>query len=102
MINLKDRMPLMLGYREAWERKKQGIEDPKSIPMALLVPHEEQCLRTHSQDLSTMKRRGGLHPVEAIAIIEGWNPFSHKHKGREATQGALDKLMHLQALENES
>ncbi len=49
------------------------------IPFAMLVPHEAQALRNHSQSLDMLASRGGLAHSEAIDILEGkkWNTSSH-------------------------
>ena len=52
----------------------------KSIPWAVMGPHEIQALRNHAQGLDRLAARGGVTPEEAVAIIEGrpWHrmPFS--------------------------
>lgn len=43
----------------------------RSIPWALIAPHNEQAERNHSQSLRRLAERGGLSPAEAVAVIEG-------------------------------
>jgi hypothetical protein len=49
------------------------------IPFAMLVPHEAQALKNHSQTLERLAQRGGLAHSEAIDILEGlkWNSSKH-------------------------
>ncbi len=60
------------------------------LPMALMLPHEAQCQETHGQTLARVAQRGGLDPVEALAIIEGWDPF--RETKRETQDSAYSKL----------
>ena len=88
---MEPNMPLMLFTR----RREPKLIGPTSLPMALLRPHEDQVQRTHSQSLDTLKRRGGLDPIEALGIIEGWSPYKSVNKDRETRQSALSKLAEL-------
>ena len=49
------------------------------IPFAMLVPHEAQALKNHSQSLNRLAERGGLAHSEAIDILEGRKWGSSKH-----------------------
>jgi hypothetical protein len=63
--------PIMASYRRAYP------DLPRSIPWRLLAPHEAQAKRNHGgQDLETLARRGGLDPVEMIAVLDDlpWDP----------------------------
>lgn len=63
------------------------------LPMRLMLPHEAQCGWNHGgQTLKTCAERGGFDPVEALAIIEGWNPFTLDGQKRETQGGAYSKL----------
>lgn len=48
--------------------------DVKSIPWAVLSPHEPQALANHGHTLDELAARGGLSPEEAVAIMED-RPF---------------------------
>ena len=39
------------------------------VPWAMLALHEKQAFRNHQQSLGTLARRGGLAPVEMLAVI---------------------------------
>jgi hypothetical protein len=44
----------------------------RSIPWAMIAPHESQAMRNHcSQDLEALARRGGLSCGEAVAVLTG-------------------------------
>ena len=66
----------------------------KSIPWAVLKPHELQALRNHAQGLDRLASKGGVTPCEAVAIIEGrpWHrmPFS---EARDTLMGYVRKAM---------
>lgn len=65
----------------------------KSIPWAVMEPHELQALRNHAQGLDRLAARGGVTPEEAVAIIEGrpWKrmPFS---EARDTLMGYVAKV----------
>jgi hypothetical protein len=44
---------------------------PKSVPWALLAPHEAQAKRNHDQTLERLAQRGGLAAQEMVDIIAG-------------------------------
>ena len=66
----------------------------KSIPWAVLKPHELQALRNHAQGLDRLASKGGVTPCEAVAIIEGrpWHrmPFG---EARDTLMGYVRKAM---------
>lgn len=45
---------------------KSGL---RSIPWAMLAPHEEQAKRNHDQTLQRLAERGGLGAIEAVAVL---------------------------------
>lgn len=73
-------MPIHPNYRN-----KEGI--PQKIPMGLLS--EKQANINHQQDLTTLARRGGLSPREALAIIRQL----YFHQLKDLTEN--DVVMHL-------
>ena len=42
----------------------------KSIPWAMIEPHEKQAKINHYQTLQRLSERGGLSPLEAICVLE--------------------------------
>lgn len=51
---------------------------PTTVPWSLLAGHEEQASRNHDQSLERLAERGGLDPVEMLAVIENrkWKPMT--------------------------
>lgn len=45
--------------------------DIKSVPWALMAPHDAQALVNHGRTIEQLAARGGTTPEEALAIIEG-------------------------------
>ncbi len=41
-----------------------------AIPWSLITPHEKQAKSNHDQSLKRIAERGGLDPLEAVAVIE--------------------------------
>lgn len=41
-----------------------------SIPWSLIEPHGEQAKINHQQSLERLNQRGGLSPMEAVAVLE--------------------------------
>ncbi len=50
---------------------------PKTIPWNILEPYENQALKNHTQSLKILAERGGLDPIEVMAIIEGKSIFDY-------------------------
>lgn len=42
-----------------------------SVPWSMLVPHERQARANHGQSLERLAERGGLSPVEMVAVVLG-------------------------------
>jgi hypothetical protein len=63
----------------------------------MLTPYESQALNNHSQTLECLAERGGLDPVEIIAILDGcsygWIMAEVRKKGElELTKWAIKEL----------
>lgn len=43
---------------------------PSSIPFALIKPHRKQAKKNHGQTLERLNERGGLDPIELVAVLE--------------------------------
>lgn len=59
----------------------------KSIPWAMIAPHEAQAIRNHSQSLERLAQRGGLDVFEAVWVLEGkgWNADPELLSARDIT-----------------
>jgi len=42
---------------------------PRAVPWALVGPHEAQAARNHHQSLRQLAARGGLDPLELLAVV---------------------------------
>jgi hypothetical protein len=51
--------------------RKRHPDLPKSVPMALLSPHEKQAEINHAQTLQRLAERGGLDWIEMDWIMRG-------------------------------
>jgi hypothetical protein len=41
------------------------------IPWSMIAPHEAQAMANHGQSLEKLASRGGLDPIEAVAVLSG-------------------------------
>ncbi|TIN83121.1 hypothetical protein [Mesorhizobium sp.] len=53
-----------------------------SVPLSMMIQHEDQAWTNHSQSLIGLQQRGGLAASEAVAILE--NRKWHKMDDAEA------------------
>jgi hypothetical protein len=57
------------------ERVFPILQPPKgglrSLPWAMLEPHEYQAKANHDQSLQRLAERGGLSAIEAVAVLRG-------------------------------
>ena len=62
----------------------------KSIAWALIVGHDKQAHRNHSQSLAVLASRGGCSPCEVLAIIEdrSWHKMD-KWEAHKQLEGML-------------
>lgn len=74
------RFPILHGYD--LRRRYAGLGIPKSVPLDILRPHEEQAQKNHGQSLKELAGRGGLCPQEMAAVLcnESWR----EARGRSA------------------
>ena len=62
---------------------------PRSVPWAMLAPHEAWAEKNHGQTLARINQRGGLSPLEMVAVLENRRFRDIRHMtGTEA----LDRL----------
>ena len=67
-----------------------------SIPWGVIAPHEERAKSNHGgQSLEKLASRGGLDPVEAIAVLEGrpWLLGMNKKETRDARGRCIEVLI---------
>lgn len=58
--------PIMSEYQE----RRRNPDLRRSIPWAMIAPHEAQAQHNHSQTLQRLAERGGLSPNEAVCVLE--------------------------------
>lgn len=65
---------------------------PDSVPWEFVEPHREQAYKNHHQTLEELARRGGLDPVEMLAVVtgQGWKDWTPPPYGE-----AVSKLLEL-------
>lgn len=73
---------------EGGARRADG--DLKSIPWAMIAPHDATARRNHGgQTLERLAQRGGLCPLEAVAVMEDadyrkrWPQMMHSRDEQE-------------------
>lgn len=49
--------------------RREFPELPDGIPWVVMVPHEQQARKNHSQSLERLAERGGLSAKEMMAVI---------------------------------
>jgi hypothetical protein len=50
--------------------EKQYSKCPSCVPIGLIHDHEVQADDNHGQTVGTLKRRGGLSPIEMYAVLK--------------------------------
>lgn len=88
----KRTLQITQGNEKQFPVHPQFREKIKSIPWGLLSPHERQAEINHNQPLERLAQRGGLSPVEALAII---NDVSYRgvHGSESAIENELRRAI---------
>jgi hypothetical protein len=79
------RFPILLNERE----RREWPDCPTSVPWALVAGCEDRAFKNHGQDLATLARRGGLHPLELQAVLED-RAWGYLGLHSEAMRNAID------------
>jgi len=74
---------------------------PRSIPLDMIAPCEPQAKTNHQQSLSELNRRGGLCPVELVAVLEGKGLRWIFHSQSATVDKCIKRLVKLLAEHNE-
>ena len=64
-MNELRRFPILTTYDE----RRRHPDWPQSVPWSLVAPHEAQAKANHYQTLERLAERGGLSPLEMLAVI---------------------------------
>lgn len=59
------RFPILLN-----KMQRAAYDCPGTVPWDLVEPHEKRALANHGQSLERLAERGGLDPVELVAVLE--------------------------------
>lgn len=66
--------PILFDYHVREEidavRAKLGVSIVIALPWPMMMPHEKQAQRNHSQSLARLAERGGLSACEACAVLD--------------------------------
>lgn len=56
---------------------RYGMGEGVGVPLAMVLPHDKQAQRNHSQTLHRLAERGGLSACELVAVLEDrdWRPM---------------------------
>lgn len=57
-------------------RQLRTLNCPMFVPWQIMLDHEAQALRNHSQNIEKLDSRGGLSPDEMVAVLED-RPWRH-------------------------
>ena len=88
-------MPVLLNWRERPYAEK--VNCPRTVPMNLFT--ETWADKNHGQTLARLAQRGGLGPLEMIAIMDKMS-FWKAQERFPTNEAAMDELMRrLQELE---
>lgn len=73
-----------------WQERHRLVSCPRSVPWAMLAPHEEQAHLNHDQTLERLAQRGGLGPEEMVAVLEDrrftWRSLGSSKEADEANE----------------
>ncbi len=82
--------PILLSHKE----RLAHPDWPLNVPWDLVRPHEHQAYKNHGQTLSRLAERGGLSPLELIAVVEDHDfPWRARREDYEAlTASAAERI----------
>jgi len=73
----------------------------RSMPMAMLLPHEKQAIRNHGQTLDRLAERGGMCPSEILSVMDGlpWGAVKVCEDNDLLLSRRVERFTHAQALQ---
>ena len=82
--------PILLSNPE----RREYPECPPSVPWILVEPHEKQAKANHYQTLARLAQRGGLSPIELLAVLHDQDYYEFRARLDEvgAMAQAVDML----------
>jgi len=95
----KYELTTLRGRVQDLEGRRFPIQGGPSIPWSMIGPHDRQCRENHErQSLVDMRRRGGLSPSEALAVLDDeswfkseWGNFTNDEAKRKAARDELER-----------
>jgi hypothetical protein len=86
-----EKFPVLLTARV----RKAHPEAPKWVPWPLVAPHESRALKNHHQTLARLAERGGLCPVELLAVLDNraFPRAEYVAKPDEITKAAVGEIL---------
>lgn len=87
--------PIMIlaGPAERARASAKGIELRGSVPWAMIKRHDYQARRNHDQSLEVLESRGGLSPMEALAVLTDRRFQEVQHLTTAQVDAELDRLV---------
>jgi hypothetical protein len=73
------KVAVLFPVRLTWKQRRHFPGCPGTIPSEVIAPFEAQAWRNHDQSLQMLADRGGLHPVEAWAVMTGKDWIGYKN-----------------------
>ena len=70
---------VLFPVRLTWKERRHFPGCPGTVPWAAIAPFEAQAQRNHKQSLQRLADRGGLHPVEVWAVMNGKDWMGYKN-----------------------
>jgi hypothetical protein len=70
-----------------------------SIPWSIIAPYEKQAINNHDQSLEVLASRGGLDPLEAVAVLTGKRWRDVQHMTLEEGNAKLQEIVHQHPLQ---
>lgn len=80
--------PILYGFRKRTTRTDPG---PTSVPWAMVAQHEARALKNHGQTLSRLAERGGLDPVELLAVLDD-KPWPNRRQTRADIENLIQRV----------
>lgn len=80
------RFKILVNYGE----RRLHLDWPETVPWGLVAPHEAQAKANHGQSLETLNQRGGLSPIELLAVLE-----DREYRVTDDADAAITEIMRL-------
>ena len=68
-MNVPRRFPVLWQYLRKEEAEVRAAGCPRFVPWDLVAAHAEQAVKNHGQTVQRLAERGGLSPLELVAVL---------------------------------